>query len=316
MAVATKIITKMAVQLQVGDSFEDNAMQLIPVISGRLKETPTLVEDEAFAGNAFKDVPQKGTVSVAGSINFQIDAQSLPVILEACFGNKTGDSYYLGNHNKKLSVCFYDGVKNTRYANVFIKSLKISGSTNSKLTGDMEVIGVTAEDRAGLETFPENVVPYGEFLNFQEMAGLGYFRIGETTLALAEGNNVDVEDLEIDVVTGFDEQFCNQRYSLEPVFGMTPPEVSGSFKVARYETDKFIDWKNDMTRLQAEFKIQKTPTEYLICRLPMSIIEVDLTDEDIIKQDISLTICRNGIGSSYKNTHMEFNSPINIEVTN
>jgi hypothetical protein len=316
MPVSTKIISKMALQIQAEDTYEDDAMFLIPILSGRLKQTPTLIEDESFAGNAFRDVPQRGTISVTASISFQVDKISIQPILEAAMGHVSSGVYTINDHAKKLSVCFYDGVKNNKYANIYIKSLKITGSVNSKITGDMELVGISPEVRDDLETFPETVTAYDEFFHFHEAQGAsGYFRVGDTSGALSAIHDRDIEEVTLDIITGFDEQFCNQIRSLTPVFGMSPPSVTGTFRIARYENDTFLDWLEDGTRLQLEMKLYKAAAAVLLIRVPMFILDTELTDDDVTKQNITMTVGRNGIGASYKNTHMAFNSPVQVTVT-
>ena len=318
MTVATKIVKKLALQIQVGDDFEDDAMQLVPVLDGRIKQTPNLIEDESFAGNAFSDVPQRGTISVEGSIDFQVDQLSIRPILEATMGHVEslvpGKRYIINDHAKKLSVCIFDGIKNNRYSNIYVKSLQISGSAEAKFTGTIEVIGMSAEDRADIATFP-TAAPYGEFMHFHEMQGEGYFRVNTIESALTADDDICIEDFEVTINTGFEEQFANcSTYTLKPIFGMTAPSVEGNFKVARYTNDKFLEWLETLDRLQVEFRIQKSPTAVILGQIPMFILDTELTDDDITGQNITMTIGRNGIGAYYKNGNMEFNSPIRITV--
>lgn len=309
----------MAVQLQAGDTFEDDSMQILPVLTGRLKQTPNLIEDESYSGDAFKDVPQKGTVSISGDVDLQLDSLSIRTLLEATMGNveslTPGKRYVISSHAKKLSICIYDGVKNSRYANVYIKSLKISGSSSSKFTCSVSFVGITAEDRADASTFPANPDNHEDFMHFHEMQGEGYFRVGDTVDALGASDDFCIDSFEVTINTGFDEQFANcSRYSLTPLFGMSRPSVEGSFKLARYSDDSFLQWRDDLTRLQLEFRIYKSTSSSLLGQIPMFIIDSELTDDDVTGQQISMTIGRNGVGTSYKNNNMAFTSPLRLTV--
>lgn len=314
MSVSTKIVQKMALQVQSGDSYEEDAMSLLPVLSGRIKQTPSLIEDESYTGNAFRDIPQRGTISVEGTISFQIDPVSLIPILEATLGDRSSGSsevFLFTKHTKKLSVIMYDGVYTNKYANVYIKRFKINGSADNKLTGEVDVLGVTEEVRESGDTFP-SFTENSDFFHFHEASSNGYLRVGDQSDTLTSSDEIEFDDFSIEMVTGFDSQFCNKVYSLRPVFGMSAPSVTGSFKISRYENDSFLDFSLNLTRLQANLLFYKSSSETIKFEIPNFIVNADLSDDDVTRIACEMTVGRNGIGSNYKNVNMAFTSPIRV----
>jgi hypothetical protein len=310
MAVSTKIISKLAMQIQSGASYESNAMFLVPVTRGKLKQTFSKINDESYNGEAFTDLPQKGVQDIEGTISFQVEKITFAKILEAAFGTVNTLVYTLGSNTKKLSVVFYDGVKTYKYANVYIKSLKISGSTDQKIMGEMTLIGATAEVRDDT-AFP-SYTAHSEYFTFHEVT----CRIGDQADALAVGDDRTIEEFSIDIMCGFGTQHANTpRTILTPIFGMERPSVTGSVKIARHDADTFLAWRDAFTKLQMSLDIYKSATSRVVLQVPNFIIDCDLSDDDITSNSLSLSIGRNGIGTSYTNTNISYVSPVIATVT-
>jgi len=62
--------------------------------------------------------------------------------------------------------------------------------------------------------------------------------------------------------------------------------------------------------------IYKSATQSILIEIPNFIIDVDLSDDDLVKQDVTVKIGRNGVGAAYVNSFMAFNSPIRFTVVN
>ena len=307
MNAAVKILTKAAFQSQSGAEYEDGAMQLFPITSGRIQPNYNTVDNEATNGTAFKDVPRLGNIDITGTLSFQVDTVAFFKLLDVFFGSVDSDKYKYGTNAKKFSFVFSDGVKVYKYANVYPKSLKITSSAGNKVTGDLEVVASSNESRT-TDDFPE-VDDYGDFFLHSDMSGDGFFRVGDQDNALALADNLHIEEFSLELTSGFDSQFANQRLSLTPIYAMTAIEVSGSFKVSRYGADTFLGWRDNGTKLQLMAKYVYG-NENLVIKIPNFIIQAELEDEDVIGQNITLLIGRNGYGTSYLNSNMEFISPI------
>lgn len=314
-----KVLRKVAAQIQAGSTYEDSAMYLLPLLSGIYGQTYNQIEDNSINGEAFMDIPQQGTRMVGGDgISFQIDKISIETILEAAFGSNAAQVFTLGSNTKKLSICTLDYVNANQYANAFIKRLALSSSVNSVWQADIDFVHTTAESRVATSNFPASPTAYEEPFTFHEAGGTsGYIRIGNADDALAAGDNVCFEDFNLELNNGFDNQFTNCGLgTLTPIFGMAVPAVTGSFTVARHDTDQYLDWQDAHTPLQMEILIYKNATAQLKIEIPRFVIKATPTDDDITKVEVEMMIGRNGTGTSYKNTNMAFTSPIRMTLIN
>lgn len=309
MSDAVKILTKACFQAQSGSTYEEDAMFLLPLTSGRIQMKPLMIEDEAQDGTGFRNTPRQGNIEVSGSLSFQADTVALPKILEVFFGSSVAGVYSYSSNTNKFSWCFDDGVKRYRFANIYPKSLKISSSAGQKVVCEIELIGVTSEARVD-NAFP-TVTSYGSFFVHNDFSSSGYFRVGDHTDALASEDNQQIEEFNITMTSGFDTQYANQQLSLTPVYGMVGLEVTGSFKISRYSADTFLDWRDAATTLQLD-ALLSYGSDSLQIEIPNFIAQVSLTDDEATRQEVEMLIGKNGYGSSYVNDNMEFVSPIRI----
>jgi len=318
MGITTKVIRKMAAEIQPAGIYDSAAMYLMPYVGGKMGKSYDGIMDESISGEAFKDIPQQGPRRVmSDGLGFQIDPTSSEILLEALFGNNTAGVFTLGNNATVLSIATYDGVNShNKYANVFFKKGIIKGAVGSNITLDAETIGETDEDRTS-DAFP-TVTGYGEPFTFHEAGGTtGFVRVGNADDALAAGDNIEIEDFSFEMDNGFDHQHCNVGIGiLTPLFGMAPPSVGGSFTVARHDTDQWLTWAEDHTPLQMSVYIYKSATASLLIEIPRFIIKADISDDDTTKVAVAMEIGRNGTGTSYANSNMEFTSPIRATLVN
>lgn len=313
-----KCLKAACVQLQSGSTYEDSAMFSLPFTSEDMQQGFDTIEDEAIVGHAYKNVPVQGNRHVGGSFSMQLDAISIEPILEAAMGTNSSGVFSCdgATNTKKLSVCTLDSVSAKQYANVYIKSLSIKGSAGGKFMVDTELIGVTAEDRQAVGSYPASPTDIGTFFVFNHGGGTGYFRVGDQGDALASGDNQSIDDFELSLECGFDEQYTNSQTTLTPIFGMTPPQWTGSFKVARHEDNTYLTWRDSFTSLQAALYLYLDATHTILIEIPNFKIDVNLSDDDLTQQSVDMMIGRNGLGTSYANSNMTFVSPVRITVVN
>jgi hypothetical protein len=314
----TKIFSEVAIQEQIGATYEEDNMVKLPYTTNSFLQKRDTIEDESFQGVAFKDTPQRGANATAGSISCNVDIVSLAAYLKTITGYETGGVYsFLEStaNTSKLSLARKDSVSYKKYANVYPKSLKISGAPGGIITANLDLIGVTPEVRAALSGWPttENVA---EPFTFHEMSGSGYFRVGDQVDALAAGDNLKIEEFSFDIITGYDSQQYNAYEILTPEMGQVPPSIEGSFKISTHDVDTFIDFRDNMTKLQLSLLLYKTATNQLSIVIPNFIIDTELTDDELVRQGITMKIGRNGVGTSYVNSNYSFTSPIKITIVN
>lgn len=313
-----KCLKAAAYQLQSGSTFEEDAMFSLPFTAEGMEQNFDTIEDEAIVGVAFKNVPVQGNRHVGGSFSQQLDAISIEPLLEAAFGTESSGVFSCNGstNTSKLSVVTLDSVATYQYANVYVKSLSIKGSAGGKFMVDFDLIGVTAESRQSVGSYPAAPTDIGTFTVFNHLGGTGYARIGNHDDALDSGDNISIDDFELSMECGFDEQYASSQTTLTPIFGMTPPQFTGSFKVARHEDNTFLDWKDNFTSLQAAFYIYLNATNTILIEIPNFKVNPEITDDDLSQQNVEMLIGRNGLGSSYTNSNMSFTSPVRITVVN
>jgi len=318
MGTTTKVIRKMAGEIQSGGTYESSAMNLMPYVGGSIKVAYDAIEDASISGEAFRDIPQQGPRRVMSEgLGFQVDSVSSEILLEALFGNNSSKVYTLGNNTTKMSFATCDGVNShNKYADVFFKKGTLKGSVGSNITLDAELVGETNEDRTS-DAFP-SAAGFGEPFTFHEAGSTnGYVRVGDAHDALASGDNIEIEDFSFDIENGFDHQHCNDGLGiLTPIFGQTAPAVNGSFTVARHDTDQWLTWADAHTPLQMAIMIYKSATASLLIEIPRFVIQASITDDDLTKVAITCNIGRNGTGTSYTNSNMAFVSPIRATLVN
>jgi hypothetical protein len=314
----TKVFTKTAIQTQTSSAYEENALFTLPVTSYKFMQKRNVIEDESYHGVAFQDTPQKGVNDTAGSISCNVDIISLAAYLSGITGYVSSGSYYFNPSTPnviKYSLARRDGVSYKQYANVYAKSLKISGSADNLLSAELDLIGVTAEVRTSLGSYP-STTDADEAFSFHEMSGSGYFRVGDQSDALAAGDNLDIEDFEFNITTGYDSQHYNSYSILTPQMGQIRPSVEGSFKISQHSVDTFLTFRDNMTKLQLILNVYKTSTQQLIITVPNFIVDTELTDDEIARQGVTMKIGRNGIGTSYVNANIANVSPIIFQIIN
>jgi hypothetical protein len=317
MAATVKPLKKICAQIQSGGTYEEDAMFLLPFTSESLSQNYDPIEDESNVGNPFKDVPQQGSRHTGGSFSLQLDSVSIEQILEAALGTHSGGVFtFSTSHGKKLSLCGLNAVNAIDYANAYVRSLSISGSAGNKWMADVDLFSVTAQSRGLTSSFPSATSPADPF-TFHEAGGTGYFRVGDQSNSLNSSDEMNIEDFNLSITCGFDEQFCNEGVgTLTPESYMVPPSVEGSFKLSRHDADTVFDWEDNDTALQLILYIYKNATSTFRIEIPNFKITAQLDDSDVSKIDCTMHIGRNGLGSSYTNSNIATTSPVRITVVN
>lgn len=319
-----KILRKAAGQIQSGASYESASMQLLPLTGGIVMQEFDSIEDESISGEGFKDIPQQGGRHVTASgIPFQFDKTALTVLLEAAFGNVASNVFTLGNNTKKMSICSLDSVNANKYANMYLNKLVFNSRAGEKLTLTADFIGKTAQSRVATSAFP-SASSFGLPFVHQEFGGShGYIRIGDADDSLTSADDQIIEELTWEISNSFGEEFANEndvadaRGILTPLFGQSGwPEVTGSFTVARHDSDQWFSWAEDHTPLQMAAYCYKDATATAKIEIPRFVIKAEPTDDDTTKINATMLIGRNGIGTSYTNSNMSFTSPIRVTIVN
>jgi hypothetical protein len=321
----SKILRKLALQLQTGATYESNAMKLIPFTDGVINQSYDDIKDDGISGVGFENTPQQGPRHVGGNYPFNVDAVSIIPILSQALGSISNSTYFFnGSHTLKLSVAELNDIGSVLYTSAYIKSLKLSGAKGGFIKGSMDLFSTFAQNRGVVGSFP-SAAAYGIPFTFHEAGGTnGYFRIGDQGNALDSGDDVLIESFDIDIATGFDESYANENDastpdaigSLTPKWGMVPPSVKFNFKIPRYLVNTLLDFQDASTLLQAELRIYKSATAIILVKFTNLKIKVDLTSDDLTAINVECTLGRNGIGTSYINANMAYNSPIHFTVTN
>ena len=312
---SAKVFTKLALQIQSGDTYEDSGMVLLPFTANTLNQLIDPIEDESILGLGFRDIPQKGPQHTSGNISHNVDSLAIVPILESVFGQNTLGVFEFGATNtKKLSICALNSINAVQYANVYPKSFKLSSSSANLLKAEIEVFSVTAQVRSEITNFPASVSSPNDPFSFHEASGTGYVRVGDSEDALSSSDDVEIDDFSFDLTLGNDEQFTNNGIrTLIPEWGMVEPSLSGSFSIARYANNVVDDWEDNQTPLQMEIFFVKGANSIKI-QIPRFVVSSELTDDSLTKQKVEMKIGRNGVTGSYKNTNMPFASPMRITV--
>jgi hypothetical protein len=313
-----KVLRALTAQIQAGSTYETDNMFLLPVTSDAVTQMYDPVFSEAALGTGFTDSPSQASRKTGGQISLDVEALGIVPILEAAFGSNVAKVFTLGANSKKLSLCQKTSQHAIRYANVYVKSLMFNSAAAGFLSATADLIGVTAQDRSAVGNFPASpTAPARPFLH-HELRGTGFFRVGDHTDALAAGDAVEITDFSFGLSsTGFDEQFVNASLgTATPAFGMVPPKCEASFTVSRFSADTFLAWADADTPLQLDAYFYKSATRVFRVEIPNFKALVDVSDDDLTTLKVTAQIGRNGLGASYTNGNMLFNSPIRITVIN
>ena len=313
----TKVMRKLCAQIQSGASYESGAMISMPFTSESIMQNYDEIADESISGEGFMDIPQQGPRHTSGSVSLNIDPVSCIPLMEAAFGTNSSNVFTLGSNVKKMSMCCLNSANAVELANVYPKTFNINGTSAGLIKLETEVIAETAQVRDAVGNYPAAPTAFGTPFTFHEAGGTGYVRVGNQDDALSSSDDICIEEFSLEITTGFDEQYCNEGTdTLTPVFGMVPPTVSGSFRIARHDSDTFQDFEDAHTPLQMSIYVYKSATETMLIEIPNFVISCEITDDDIAKQNITMMIGRNGLGTSYSNSNMSLTSPVRITIVN
>jgi hypothetical protein len=139
----SKILRKLAAQIQVGSSYESDSMVSIPFTDGIINKSYNLLQDSNLVGTGQLDTSVQGDRYINGQYEFNLDTTSIVPILQATIGGST-----FAAHSKKLSVYTLDSIQSLGYSNVYIKSLNISGSKGNIIKCSMDLL--STDDRSAV----------------------------------------------------------------------------------------------------------------------------------------------------------------------
>lgn len=291
---------------------------LIPFLSGIPKQSFAMIEDDSIVGNAHKSLPLQGVRSLGGSIEVNADAITLPLFLrQICGAVAVGNVYtpVTTRNTKSMSGCLLDAVKTNKFAGLVMNGFKISSQAESKLKLGFELLSSIAEVRDGTVFPTPSYYPGTEFIHQHADGTNGYFRVGDQSDVLASGDNLDIKSFELGINWNFALDAVNSQTQLQPKGAMC--ETTLSFQIAEHTTDQWKAWADARTPLQLQARYYASATADLIIRIPNFIIpEAPVSEDDKARVDISAIVGRNGMGTSYSNDNMEFNTPFQFELVN
>lgn len=321
MATTINILRKVGAKIEDTAGTYDAPNTLIPFTSFTEKQSFDMIKDESIVGVAFEDLPLQGVRHVMGSINGQVDKDSIDPIFEQAFGTAVGTVYTCpaDKNENTLSFVGIDAVKTYKYAGNVLNNFELKSDSEGALIFSADVIGWKAETRDDT-SFPSiSTNPSVDRFLFQHAGGTnGYARIGDQANALASGDNQNVSGLSFGINWNFAEQFFNDQGTLQLLSNSGGrANASFSFKIARHDADTWHTAINSHTALQAAVYFYKSATATLLIEVPNFVIS-DLTssEDDVNTLDVVCTVARNGTGTSYSNANMEFVSPIRATIVN
>lgn len=293
---------------------------LLPMTSFTVQRTHDMIADESIIGQSFQDLPLQGTRKIGGELAGQFDVLSCIPILEAAFGANATKVFTLPTtaNAKSLSICALDDVKTNKFAGCYIRRFTLSSKAEGALEWSADIVGYVPDVRDDTE-FPSVSVNPGTRLRHFDASGTGYMRIGDQADALASGDNMGLSSVELEINWNHEHQFDNtDQDSLIPLSGAGGrPSVSLKLGVARHSADTFLAWRDALTALQAEFYWYLSATASLKIEIPNFVLSAaSVGGDDVPGIDVECMVARNGIGASYSNSNMTFNSPVRATVDN
>lgn len=292
----------------------------IPFNTLTLKQGFGQIEDDSIVGNAWQGLPVQGVRTVEGNLGAFFDITTTEIIWEVAFGTLAAGVLTMPTTKNELgmSLVALDEVKTNKYSGVVVPSLEITSAAEGDVRYTADLIGYVAETRDDT-AFPAMSNSPGTRLTHQMAGGTnGYLRIGDQGNALAAGDNVELENISVTIGWNQANQFANQVGTLIPLSGAGGrPACEMTMTVSRHDSDNWHTWRDGQTALQAAFRWYSGAAAILLIEVPNFIIsELTPSEDDITKLEATCIIARNGIGASYDNTNMAFNSPVRASITN
>ena len=233
------------------------ATNKLKLISNGLDVDTEQKVDETLCDNAGRDLPRKGTDVLGGPLveELQYDAQS--ILLEQAFGDfqvNAGDDTYevISRTATQLTVAslLHDSVVH-EYDDIRTNNLQITGTPDDDIRivantfGGQRTRTGTVNTPASLRLLPDP----GVTVRFNEMR----LRIGD--LADALGASDEWQEQVNAFTIDFNRNMVQNRVGSE--FPATATEngkrdVTFSITLVQFDTELFIDWKENRTNIQAE----------------------------------------------------------------
>jgi hypothetical protein len=325
MASTIKVLRKVAARYETTPGTYLAPTVLQPFTSFTVDQGFDMIQDEGIVGIAVRDLPNQGSRMIEGSLVGEIDCGTIDPILHAAFGARSAPgtiTYTLpvDKNQISLSIAGLDSQKCYKYAGCYLKNLVIASNAGEKVTYSSEVVGWKAEVREAVGNFPSistNPDVDKRLLHYNAGETNGYIRIGDHADALAAGDNMLLESFEVEINNQFDNHFANAQGTLQPLSAQAGrPEVMFRGKIARHDADTFPTWRDALTKLQADIMIYRSATDILQIQIPNFVLsEVSITEDDVAGIEFVAQVGRNGIGASYENGNMAFNSAVKAILT-
>jgi len=318
-----KILREVAIKIEVTPgTFLDGDVRL-PWTSGGMGQQFNLIQDESITGIAHMGLPNQGVRDTPGNFTVDADVVTIEPVLEAVFGAVAAQVYSFPSDKnvKTLSIGTLDDQKYNKYGGAFLNNFSLESEAEGRLVYSFDVVGFTAEVRAAVGGFPSSLTEAGVKILHHHMdtGASGYFRVGDQANALVAGDNTTISQVALGANWNFANQYSNLgKGTLIPLSGGGGrPEASFSFTVSRHDADTFLAFRDAATPLQAQYLYFQASTAQVLVQVPNFLVEtVEIPDEDIPGVVVTCMVARNGIGATFDNTQMAFNTAARITITN
>ena len=117
--------------------------------------------------------------------------------------------------------------------------------------------------------------------------------------------NMQCTEFTLSVDNGY-EQLIDNLGVVEPAF--SSPKTSCSF-IVRHDSNTFLDWQDNATEIYVKLTIDSD-----IIYLTKALSKVDVTDDELTMQKITLLLGKNGADGNYVNTSVSDHRPVVLEV--
>lgn len=273
-------------QIQTQTTFQQNRMYELPLESGWLEPKKMFIEDRSVYGYGYSTIPKKGVSVISGSTSFLVDNESFNnVFFYSLLGNPKPN---------KMSMYFVDKINAWKVTAAYIQNWRIQGGVNSLWKIDCDIIGTVYEryDRNMLPTFYVKSIPYNyhnsvlKITDISNSLNLSY-KCTSITVSCNNGHK----------------ELTDNKGVVEPAF--SNPTMSATIET-RYDNNDFLNWQDSESQLYGQLYIN----DVLFLTLSKFTVTVELSDDDLTMQVVSLHLGKNGSDSNYVNSNIEDNRPM------
>lgn len=225
---------------------------LIPFTEESVGQTIERLDDMALEGTPGMRAPDQGLIKVPGNLKGELDYYNWGGLIEAAMGSVGSGVYDLVNDLTKIfRMELEKQVSRWRFDGVMVNTMEITGSKGRKLDISFGLV-CRSLVRSAVEFPPLSIASRSKVL-FSNSSTNSRIRIGDLADALASGDEAGWESFTLRLNNNLieDDATNRQRTILMPRRNGFR-EASLDFKLPRYESDTYLDWKDNGTALQSD----------------------------------------------------------------